>query len=175
MAEYLPFILKTITSVLLIYYFGNTIFKYHLTMNRVSFFFIVAFVLQATFFYESENLLLFGTIVVVNVILYLISLYVMNRFKRHGYLMFHVFPRQYELMNDFFKGTINRHKIEPNSTIYCKKKPFLILFIGIDRHTLKPILKELEDYLKKNIAFFWLNSYVTFVLTLILLAAIWRY
>jgi hypothetical protein len=175
MIDLLAIGLKTFVSVLILYYAVNTFWRYHLHIKRV--YFLTVFALSASIILVFEPARPTDLLYYLGVVMVLfISMSIIEwKTKRYGYVLFNVFPRHYSAVYQYLQTTCPSFNIPIESISYCAKKPYLIVFHGLTEKQLKPFLKQFELDLKRLSPLHPWNVYLTVILSLILLAAYWRY
>lgn len=174
MTPTLIFITQSIVSIFLIYFALSATFRYHISMNRVFFFFFACFCAIGLLLVD-ESLLWFLLPLGILILLCVIGLVLSIKYKRHGLFILHVYRHQETFHHEVLEILQNDYHMPAEQLLYCKKKPFLYVIKGMDIRSFLRFQKQIDKlYVRHIVTSFW-AKYLPIIFVLIILAAYWRY
>ncbi|MBU1144280.1 MAG: hypothetical protein KJ971_00285 [Firmicutes bacterium] len=175
MEHYYDIVLRFLLSVLILYYSVNIIFRYHASIDRIDF---LLFILMGLLFLNY-----IGTYKIIEPLYLLLiilltflgaKLYFRKR-QIYGYLLFNISKKDYKDIKSSLDAQMKDNLLSENQFCYQDKKPFLLVIKNIPWNTTKKLMKEFDLFLQKRPKTITFISYIQIIISLLLLAILWRF
>ena len=171
----LDLILKVLLTAILGYVALNTFFKFHFSIDRIIFLLMVMVTLISIFFLDTllylEIAITVASAIVVAGILKIITI----KKKRHGYLLFNTFKKQYDDVSKDITELADEFNIARKNINYNRRRPWLVCIKDVELKKADKLIKKLDNIYTHKPKSLTMYNYWTVIVFLTLMASIWRF